>query len=164
MTDQGADDWRKRLDAVWDAADREDEAATVAAVEALAAERPDDPVAVFELAGAYDYSGREAEAEPLYQRALDAGLEEPFRGRAVIQLASTLRNLGRFDESAAWLNQTFADDEQHPLNDAASAFMALTLSSKGDDKAALAIALDTLSRHLPEYGRVVQFYARELLT
>jgi tetratricopeptide (TPR) repeat protein len=157
------DDWRSRVDAVWSAATDENEPETVAAIRALAAERPDDPVAVFELAGAHDYAGEEAEAEPLYKRALEAGLDEPYHGRAVIQLASTLRNLGRYDEAAAWLKQTFGDDPEHPLNDAASAFMALVLSSQGDDKAATAMALDALSRHLPEYGRAVRFYATELL-
>jgi tetratricopeptide (TPR) repeat protein len=157
-----SDDWRARVDAVWAAADDTNEAETVAVIAALAAERPDDPVALFELAGAHDYAGEEAEAEPLYQRALELGLDEPYHGRAVIQLASTLRNLGRFDEAAAWLSQTFAADDEHPLSGAASAFMALTLASKGDDRAALAMALDALSRHLPEYGRAVRFYATEL--
>lgn len=157
------DDWRERVDAVWSAATDENEPETLASIRALAAERPDDPVAVFELAGAHDYAGLEAEAEPLYKRALELGLEEPEYGQAVIQLASTLRNLGRYDEAAAWLKNTFADDPEHPLNDAASAFMALVLSSQGDDKAALALALDTLARHLPQYGRSVQSYAAGLL-
>lgn len=157
------DDWQERVDAVWSAATDENEAETVAAIRALAAERPDDPRAVFEVAGTYDFGGHEAEAEPLYKQALDAGLEEPYRGRAVIQLASTLRNLGRYDEAAAWLKNTFADDPDHPLAEVANAFMALVLSSQGDDKAALTVALTTLSRHLPEYGRAVQFYATELL-
>lgn len=168
MTDGAADSWRERVDAVWAAATDEhearlSEAQTLSAIRELAAERPDDPVALFELAGAHDYSGLEADAEPLYKRALEAGLEEPYRG-PVIQLASTLRNLGRYDEAAAWLKNTFADDPQHPLNDAASAFMALVLSSQGDDKAALALALDTLARHLPQYGRAVRAYANELLS
>ena len=41
--------------------------------------------------------------------------------------------------------------------------MALVLSSKGDDRAALAMALDALSRHIPHYGRAVRYYATELL-
>ncbi len=89
-----------------------------------AARRPG--AAGLRLAGAHDYAGEEAAARPPLQAGLDAGLEEPFRGRAVIQLASTLRNLGRYDEAAAWLEQTFAEgDPGHPLSDAASAFMAL---------------------------------------
>jgi hypothetical protein len=48
--------------------------------------------------------------------------------------------------------------------DAASAFMALTLSSMGRDRAALATALDALAGQLPEYGRAVRNYAMELTT
>lgn len=154
-----SDDWRERVDAVWAEATDENEAETVAAITALADERPDDPVAWFELAGAHDFSGDEAGAEPLYRRALDAGLDEPYRGRAVIQLASTLRNLGRPDEAVELLAAVEAD---HPLRDAVSAFLALSLSSRGDDREALATALSALARHLPEYGRAVRYYATEL--
>lgn len=153
------DDWRERVDAVWAAATDDNEAETVAAITALAAERPDDPVALFELAGAHDYSGAEAAAEPLYRRALSAGLDEPYHGRAVIQLASTLRNLGRLDEAVELLS---GFDGDHPLHDAASAFLALALHSRGDHGAALATALAALAPHLPEYGRSVRYYASEL--
>jgi hypothetical protein len=154
-----SEDWRARVDAVWAAATDENEAETVAAITALAAERPDDPVTLFELAGAHDYSGDEAGAEPLYRRALEGGLDEPYRGRAIIQLASTLRNLGRLDEAVALLT---GFDDEHPLRDAASAFLALSLSSRAEHGAALATALDALARHLPEYGRSVRYYASEL--
>lgn len=128
------------------------------------AERPaDDPAALFEAASARDYVGRESEAEPLYKSALSAGLDQPLRGQAVIQLASTLRNLGRYDEAVSWLQDEFADAPGHPLADAGSAFMALLLSSKGDDKAALAMALEALSHHLPQYGNAVRGYAVDLL-
>lgn len=157
-----SDDWRERVDAVWAAATDENEPETVAAIAALVAERPDDPVALFELAGAYDYSGDEAVAEPLYRRSLDAGLREPYRGRAVIQLASTLRNLGRPDDAVALLRGTFGEGSDHPLRAPAAAFLALALSSRGDERAALAVALDALAQHLPEYGRSVRYYASEL--
>ncbi len=49
--------------------------------------------ALFERAGARDSAGLEAEAEPLY-RGARGGLDEDHRTQAVIQLASTLRNLG----------------------------------------------------------------------
>ena len=48
-----------------------------------------------------DSTGLEAEAAVEYQRALDLRLPEPNRGRTFIQYASTLRNLGRYDEGAA---------------------------------------------------------------
>ncbi len=158
------DDWQQRIDAVWASADQHTDAEVLAAIDALVAERPvDDPVAQFEAAGARDSAGLESEAEPLYRRALDLGLEEPFRGQCVIQLASTLRNLGRVDEAIALLQDTFASDDGHPLADSAAAFMALCLATKGDERQALAMALVTLAPHLPRYTRSVQAYAIERL-
>jgi tetratricopeptide (TPR) repeat protein len=122
-----------------------------------------DARALFERAGARDYADREVEAAPLYVRALDLGLDEPFRSRAVIQLASTLRNLGRTSEAIDVLQEGFADDPEHPLADAARAFLALCLADTGDLRAATAVALDALSAHLPEYSRAVRAYAGQLV-
>ena len=64
---------------------------------------PGDPVGPFELASAYDSTGDPARAVDGYRQALDAGLAGPRRRRAVIQLASSLRNLGQVEESVALL-------------------------------------------------------------
>lgn len=157
------DDWSSRVAAVWADAATRPEGEVEAAIEALVAERPDDPVAVFELAGARDYVGREAEAEPLYRRALELGLDEPRHGQAVIQLASTVRNLGRPREALALLRDEFADRPGHPLADAATAFAALALADTGAHRDALVAALHALAPHLPAYGRAVTAYADELL-
>ncbi|MEP6479179.1 MAG: tetratricopeptide repeat protein [Rhodoglobus sp.] len=158
------DDWQARVAAVWSSTGDHTDDEVIAQIDALVAERAaDDPAALFEAASARDYVGRESEAEPLYKQALSAGLEPPLRGQAVIQLASTLRNLGRYDEAVSWLQDEFADAPGHPLADAGKAFMALVLSSKGDDTAALAMALEALSHHLPQYGNAVRGYAVDLL-
>jgi hypothetical protein len=150
--------------AVWADAGSRPEPETEAAIESLVAERPaDDAVAVFELAGVRDFVGREAEAEPLYRRALELGLEEPQRGQAVIQLASTVRNLGRPEESLTLLRDEFAGHPEHPLADAATAFAALALADTGAEREALVAVLRALVPHLPAYGRAVTAYADELL-
>lgn len=158
------DDWRSRVDAVWaDAANRPDDE-VAAAVDALVAERPaDDPEALFEAASARDFTDREAEAEPLYRQALDAGLAEPYRGRALIQLASTLRNLDRASEAVDVLLLGFADQPEHPLRADADAFLALALLDAGAPRAALETALHALAPHLAEYGRVIDRYADDLV-
>ncbi|MDQ2698066.1 MAG: tetratricopeptide repeat protein [Actinomycetota bacterium] len=157
-------DWETRVDAVWTASDSLTDAALIARIDALVAERPaDDPVALFHAAGARDSAGLEADAEPRYRRALALGLEEPLRGECVIQLASTLRNLERVDEAVALLEALVAEVPRHPLADSANASLALCLSSRGDDHAALALALRTLAPHLPRYARSVEAYAEELL-
>ena len=98
-------------------------------IDALAAERDaDDARALFERAGARDSAGLEAEAEPLYRRALARGLDDDHRAQAVIQLASTLRNLGRIDEASA-ASRRVRTRAGRTLHDAAAAFYALALVS-----------------------------------
>lgn len=157
------DDWQQRIDAAWDAADGSNEDATVATILRLAAERPaDDPLALYESAGAYDYAGREAEAEPLYRRALEAGLTEPERSRATIQLASTLRNLDRPQEAVELLRDLLADRPGDELAADAHAFAALALFDLGLPAEALREALTALAPRLSRYGRAVAAYAAEL--
>lgn len=152
--------WDDRIDAVWGDSELTD-AERIEAIDVLASERdPQDARALFERAGARDSAGREAEAEPLYRAALARGLDEEHRAQAVIQLASTLRNLGRLDEALELL-----EGERRrggDLAEAASAFYALTLASRGETLRATAIALETLAPHLPRYNRAVGAYAREL--
>lgn len=157
------DDWQRRIDAVWESAADRPEEETVAAVLALAVERPaDDPVALYESAGAYDFAGREAEAEPLYRRALGRGLEEPERSRATIQLASTLRNLGRPAEAVELLRDLLADRPDDVLAPDARAFTALALHDLGLHAEALRASLAALTPQLGRYGRAVAAYAAEL--
>jgi tetratricopeptide (TPR) repeat protein len=92
--------WDERVTELWrTAAERSDEE-LLATVTALAAERPaGDAASAFERASALDHVGREQDAEALYRHALAAGLDDHHRQRAVIQLASTVRNLGRPEEA-----------------------------------------------------------------
>lgn len=156
------DDWQARVDAVWDDATLT-AAQVVERIDALAGERPeDDPVALFERAGARDSAGLETEAEVLYRRALDGGLDDERRTRATIQLASTIRNLGKIDEARELLRAEYEREPRGPLHDAAAAFYALALVSSGESERAASVALQALAPHLPRYTRSVTGYAREI--
>jgi len=158
------DAWQDRVDAVWNDEALSD-ADRIERIDALAAERADDdPVALFERAGALDSAGLEREAEELYVRALAGGLDEGRRQRAAIQLASTIRNLGRVDEALDMLREEYDRADPSPMRDAVAAFYALALASSGQPVAAASIALTTLAPHLPRYTRSVTGYAEELLT
>lgn len=155
-------DWQDRVDAVWaDTALTSDD--VVDRIDAMAGERPaDDAVALFERAGARDSAGREAEAEMLYRRALAIGLDDERRTQATIQLASTIRNLGKTEEALGMLRTEYESEPRGPLHDAAAAFYALALVSSGEPERAASIALQTLAPHLPRYTRSVTGYAREI--
>ncbi|WP_125132071.1 tetratricopeptide repeat protein [Microbacterium sp. 10M-3C3] len=156
------DDWQSRVDAVW-ADESLDDHAVMAAIDALAAERDaDDPVALFERAGARDSAGEEAEAEVLYRRALELGLDDERQTRAVIQLASTIRNLGRTEEALRMLRCEYERLPPGGMRDAAAAFYALALVSAGEAETAASIALEALAPHLPLYTRSVAGYAQEI--
>lgn len=162
MTDSVTDEaWERSVAEVWATAAERSDDDVIAAIAALASQRPDgDAAALFERASAHDYAGQEPLAEPLYRAALDAGLDDARRPRAVIQLASTLRNLGRTQDS---IDLLLADrDAEDDLGDARTAFLALALMDAGRATDAVRYALDALAAHLPQYQRAVRFYASEL--
>ncbi|MGC5743159.1 tetratricopeptide repeat protein [Chryseobacterium sp. NFX27] len=119
-------------------------------------------IADFERACACDSTGFEKNAEPLYRSALELGLTGLRRRRARIQLASTLRNNGKFHESIEILREE-KENYSDELDDAVNAFLALSLSSINNDKEALSLVLESLSAHLPRYNKSVYNYSKELI-
>ena len=120
------DEWQHRVSAVWAAAEGMADLDVVAAIDALVAERePDDAAGLFEAASARDYAGLESEAEPLYRQAIAGGLDAATLPRAVIQLASTLRNLGQVDESIELLEEHLAEQPADAWTGPGAAFLAL---------------------------------------
>jgi hypothetical protein len=155
------DDWQRRVDAVWERAGELGDDEVVRRIDALATELPaDDPRGAFEMGGARDSTGDEAGAEAHYRRALELGLTAPARTECLIQLASTVRNLGRPGESLRLLDEVSAAPGD--LADAVAAFRALALVSAGHDRLAVSVALEALAGHLPRYTRSVRAYAAEL--
>jgi tetratricopeptide (TPR) repeat protein len=157
-------DWDARIDAVWEAAAGgmvDDE--VIARIDALAAERgTDDARAEFERAGARDSAGRPDEAVVLYRHALELGLDDEHRPQAIVQLASSLRNLERFDEALALVTAEQAQHPDSPYRDAIAAVHALTLASSGSPARGLSVALLALVPHLPRYHRSMTAYAHEI--
>jgi Tetratrico peptide repeat len=156
-------DWERRVAEAWASADQRSEAELLAVIEQLAAELPpDSAVGAFERAGALDSTGHPDLAVPLYRQALDGGLTGERRRRAVIQLASSLRNLGRPRESIALLRAELEAGSDH-LDDAVRAFLALALVDVGREREAVSLALAAVAPHLPRYQRSLANYARLLL-
>jgi tetratricopeptide (TPR) repeat protein len=154
-------DWEARVAGIWERAASMRGEDLVQAIDALADERsPDDGPALFERACARDTAGIEAEAERYYRAALlTQDLDAYRRSRAVIQLASTLRILGRFEESERLLLEELdrhldAGDER-PLHDEARAILALTYVAQGRATEAAGLALCTLAPRLSRYNRSI---------
>jgi len=100
---------------------------------------------VFELGSALDAAGRQPEAVEAYRKALVAGLREPHRTSARVQLALSLRALAQLDAALAELDSLLSD---HPDSAAAGAFRSLVLHDLGRHAEAMGAALSELARHL----------------
>jgi hypothetical protein len=153
-------EWEQRLAELWASFDDHEEDEFVQRMDALVGELPaDSAVGLYERASAFDSTGHPDLAVPLYRQALDRGLGEDRRRQAVIQLASSLRNLGQASESVALLTaerEAGSDD----LDDAVDAFLALALVDAGREREAVSVALLAVSRHMTRYQRSLTNYAR----
>jgi Tetratrico peptide repeat len=154
--------WSARADALWKHFDDFTPEEFVTKVDALVAELPpDDPIGLFERGSAQDSTDHPAEAVALYKAALEGGLAGTDRRRAIIQLASSLRNLGEAKASADLLSAELQAGSDE-LDGAVRAFLALALVDLGREREAVALSLTALSKYLPRYNRSLANYALEL--
>ena len=158
------EDWEKRISELWAAIDEHDENEFIALIDRMATELPPgNAIGLFERAAALDSTGHSDLAIPLYKAALDAGLVTIRRRRAIIQMASSLRNIGKPQDAVALLTAEL-DGENDTLTGAVRAFLALALVDVGREREAVAVALTALSKYLPRYNRSVARYAQDLIT
>lgn len=130
----------------------------------LVSRHPEDPRAHLAAAYAQDRLGNDLEAIKHYEQALHLGVPEKENFDLVVSFASTLRNVGRHEESAALLSRALRENPQSP---ALMAFMSLTLHSSGQADAALAMmlkaALTAAQVHgIDGYERALTEYHEEL--
>jgi tetratricopeptide (TPR) repeat protein len=132
------------IDLGYERRDRGNMGPTIAYFRELLEQHPGDAVVVYEVAGAYDTAGEEQTALGYYERALSIGLSGDVLRRCLCQYASTLRWLGRFDESLAALERA---QREFPDSDAVRVFRALTLNDAGTTDAAVAELLAVIVDH-----------------
>jgi cyanophycin synthetase len=141
-----------------------DEQARILAAQALADTAVGDPRLIFELASAHDSAGDDQQAIALYDKALGAGLREPHRHRALMQQASSYRNVGDLAGARRILD---ALSEQRPGSAAVAAFRALTMLDQGEQKGAVADLINVLLSRSGDadddaYRESLHRYAEEL--
>jgi len=149
------------IDALWE---MEDADGRIAAARSLHDADPSDAVLTYEYAGTFDSAGREAEAVHLYEQALSLGLREPLRHRCLVQLASTLRNLGRHEEAVTRIEEAAAAE---PTSLGVAMFRAMIRYDAGQGRAALAdllslLATESTDPDVARYRRSLTAYAGEL--
>ncbi|OZC79432.1 hypothetical protein CH251_00555 [Rhodococcus sp. 06-462-5] len=152
--------WDDRIAEFWRDADDTDPARMRAQIDQLLSPAEcSDARGLFERASLEDFLGDESAAVPLYEASLSQGLDLDRENRARIQLASSLRNLGRQDDALQMLAEFEFSTEYLPARDA---FVALALWDKGDGAQALRNALQAADPALGRYRRAIEAYAAEL--
>lgn len=158
---RGEHELEAEIAALWE---DDDEPARLAAAQELVDGHPGDPRLVFELAGVKDAMGDEQGAIGLYEEALAGGLREPHRHRAQLQLASSLRVVGRTAEAQGLVADVL---EARPHNTAALMLKALVQADLGQERQALADLIRstleaTTDVDTQAYRRALRAYADEL--
>lgn len=155
------DQWNEMIAEIWED-DSLSDADRIRVIDELAATRPfNDALALFERGGARDAAGLEEEAVPLYLAALRGGLPPSEHVQALIQLASSYRNIGMEDEAVALLEDVLAGRDVE-LRSEVEVFLALSYYSAGKPEKALALLMRKIAPTLDMYTRSVNAYADEL--
>jgi cyanophycin synthetase len=158
---RGEHEFEAQIAQLWELTDDQER---IDAVVRLRSQRPADPRLVFEHASALDAAGKEQDAIPLYRDCLAAGLREPQRHRARIQLASSLRVAGQPELAYSLLTELSAE---RPGSVAVEAFRALAGVDSGHAASSVADLIEVLLHHAGDedalaYQRALSGYAAEL--
>lgn len=130
----------------------------------LARQYPGDVGRQIDAAYACDRFGDEQQAAVYYEKAWALGVPTEHRHGFLLGFSSTLRNVGRADESLQRLQLANAE---FPDNAVLLAFTALTLHTLGQANLALATMLDAAlnareGNDLAQYQRALREYRDEL--
>ena len=131
----------------------------------VAALYPTNATAQLEAAYACDRYGDEGDAIRYYDAAWTLGVPPEDRKKFLLGYGSTLRNVGRLDESIERLRAAAAE---MPSFAAYPAFLSLSLHSAGRHDEAIVAALDAVlvmnetTNALEGYQRALRYYRNEI--
>jgi tetratricopeptide (TPR) repeat protein len=125
---------------------------------------PKSARAKFELANAYDYLGKEQEAIPLYEKAIQMGLTSEYEAYALLQLGSSLRNLSQVDDAILILSDA---EKRYPELPSIAMFLGMAMHDSDRHSEALRTLLTAMLRHLKtsdieRYGIGLNNYIKDI--
>ncbi|MFF1572235.1 tetratricopeptide repeat protein [Leifsonia sp. NPDC058292] len=129
----------QRLRDIFEARDRANMGPTIEAFLRVLAEHPDNAAVLYDVGGSYDTAGDEETALGYYERAMELGLTGDTLRRCLLQYGSTLRNLGRHDDSLAALDRAL---QLYPRSESVRMWHALSLHAAGRSDAAVAALME----------------------
>ena len=122
----------------------------------------ENPLYLFEYANALDFSGKEQEAIPLYQKAIESGISGKKKIQAEIQLGSSLSVTCEHEKAIAILSRV----QKETGDPAALLFLCIALFRSGETEKALKTALNFIMSSnqglLPEYKRSLSQYLDQI--
>ncbi|WP_270180832.1 tetratricopeptide repeat protein [Alkalihalobacillus sp. CinArs1] len=130
----------------------------------LANEFPEDASVHYQCAWSFDVLGKESEAVPYYEKAIELGLPTEELEGALLGLGSTYRTLGDYENSKAVFLKGM---EIFPKNRAIQVFYSMTLHNLGEHGEAMELLLTNLVETTNDdailsYRRAIEFYADKL--
>lgn len=130
----------------------------------LVKEQPENGYYQFQCAWTYDSLGKEQEAVPHYEKAIQLGLKPEFLVDAYLGLGSTYRTLGQYEESKRILVQALSE---FPEAEHVKVFYAMTLYNLNEHSKSMETLLNTLiltSKHegIKDYTKAIKFYSDKL--
>jgi tetratricopeptide (TPR) repeat protein len=130
----------------------------------LVAEKPGDPQINHHCAWVHDLLGREHEAVPFYERAIEEGLTGEDLEGAMLGLGSTYRALGEYERAVETLR---GGTTRFPNSRAMQVFLAMVLYNTGEGREAVELLLRNLAETtgdggISAYNRAILFYAGRL--
>lgn len=130
----------------------------------LQEEHPNDEYVNFQCAWSCDVLGKEQEAVPFYEKAIQQGLEAQDLQKAYLGLGSTYRTIGEYEKSEAILRK---GSELFPSNQALKVFHSLTLYNLQQHNTAMQQLLNVIltvskDENIERYSKAIQFYKDHL--
>lgn len=122
----------------------------------------DNAAYLFQYANALDFAAKEAEAIPLYKKAIESGLTGNMRTQAEIQLGSSFSVTGKNEDAIAILRRVMEETG----DPAALVFLCIALFRSGEVNKALKTALSFIISNnnglLPQYTMPLSQYLDEI--
>jgi tetratricopeptide (TPR) repeat protein len=127
---------------------------------------PEDPFVHYQCAWSFDLLGRETEAIPFYESAIQLGLSGDDLEGALLGLGSSYRALGEYEKSKQIFQKGM---DLFPNNRALKVFYSMVLYNTNEHDTAMEILLTCLidttnDEQILHYKKAIQFYSDKLNT
>lgn len=125
---------------------------------------PENAYLNYQIAWSFDVLGKESQAVPYYERAIQLGMTEPDLEEAYLGLGSTYRALGNYQKAEQVLSEA---QDKFPTNNALKVFYAMALFNLQQYSQSNQILLELLAQtssdqNIRDYHKAIAFYADKM--